>query len=501
MATAFPQPRSRSLWGRLLGGGDPEQTPRRSVSATPAKADIPAETSSEDPKRCVVWEPGPGAAPPAESPLTLQTEEKPARTESPAAAEPQREAEEPVACDEQPAPPDTRESLEEALVCALDDLKGHRLALETLRNERRNSVPLADVERWCESMAKQLCLLGDRLSSRLEVFQERVRRRDRAIRHLHGQLHEKLTSRDFTVRSDSQMPVAAELPTALNLSSLLREEKQSPMPSRLRRPIDRNALKGLTRRNGSDGGHSQERAQPMQVQREAAQQLRRGSTDLVGQLRTRDAQVEQLNAVIRELIQQRQQGVQKRQLNVNLQDGLAQFDHMREVAAAVTPQHHSTGRDSSTREARIVRTTGVPSAAAAPSSGPPVQALATPMQPIDRRCSRPVAVASPRGAPDADLIRGAGTGSAGGSTGSCTFRRDRDRSNSVAPPYTPRGKQLQRNSADPHIPRSNRGPSQSTPTPRSARSPSTGPACTPQERVARRLAREGLAATARAMRR
>jgi len=74
-------------------------------------------------------------------------------------------------------------------------------------------------------------------------------------------------------------------------------------------------IQKLNARRGTTDAYALERAQHAQLRREVAH-LRRGHVELVGQLRARDAQVEQLTAMIRELLAQRQIGLYKRQLNL-----------------------------------------------------------------------------------------------------------------------------------------------------------------------------------------
>merc|ERR1719456_413525 len=73
--------------------------------------------------------------------------------------------------------------------------------------------------------------------------------------------------------------------------------------------------KCLMRRSNGGEAYALERARHAQLRREVAH-LRRGHVELVGQLRARDAQVEQLTAMIRELVAQRQIGLYKRQLHL-----------------------------------------------------------------------------------------------------------------------------------------------------------------------------------------
>merc|ERR1719183_2682599 len=88
------------------------------------------------------------------------------------------------------------------------------------------------------------------------------------------------------------------------------------MQQRARRPggVDPSLQKCLARRSTGDS-FTLERAQHAQLRREAAH-LRRGQVELAGQLRVRDAQVEQLKAMIKELVQQRNIGMYARQLHL-----------------------------------------------------------------------------------------------------------------------------------------------------------------------------------------
>lgn len=202
----------------------------------------------------------------------------------------------------------------------------------------------------------------------------------------------------------------------------------------------REIQKGNARRGTTDA-YALERAQHAQLRREVAH-LRRGHVELVGQLRARDAQVEQLTAMIRELLAQRQIGLYKRQLN--LQDtslyALQEEILLDRNAPAGPPPAGGTaqGAHNGDRASRGARPLG------GGASGASLVAATT-----ERRTSRSGAGPGSRGS---DGSNSAATGSfsgsltgeargrvsgASGASPAATLRRERSMS---AAPYTPRGK-------------------------------------------------------------
>merc|ERR1719401_1658421 len=222
------------------------------------------------------------------------------------------------------------------------------MRLEKLRAERRSGVPIGEVERWCESIATQLAAIGNNLVVKFAACQKKVRSRDETIRRLHQQLQELTAAQagqgsvgwPFTRTSmggsDSMGQLPSDISDADSNPSILStvrsgglpnaspsrhydEDKMSPGgSSRPRRPgsslADPAVQKMAARRNSTDTG-ALDRAQHAQLRREVAH-LRRGHVELVGQLRARDAQVEQLTAMIRELVSQRQKHLTKRQMHL-----------------------------------------------------------------------------------------------------------------------------------------------------------------------------------------
>jgi len=377
-------------------------------------------------------------------------------------------------------------SMEQALATAMGDLHGCRTRLERLRAENRIGVPLGEVECWCASITSQFSSFHDKLQAKFETCRSKVRARDETIRRLHRQVQE-LSSLNSAPACSSQAasdrtpavplvtgavgwphsrtstaPLVSSPPDGVEDAPILGttrsglrlnaspsgragsngdEEKTASGPSRPRNKAGPSsvdpALQKVAARRGTTDAYALERAQHAQLRRENAQ-LRRGQVEVVGQLRARDAQVEQLTAMIRELVAQRQIGVYKRQLH--LQDS-ALFALQEDVL--LDRNAHPAATASSTqpngdqpRAARGARPVGGTSA-----SGPSLLAASG----NDRRTSRGGAAMGSRsfgsGSADAGALsemRGRGGGSSGVGLGSvAALRRERSVS---AQPYTPRGK-------------------------------------------------------------
>lgn len=233
---------------------------------------------------------------------------------------------------------------------------------------------------------------------------------------------------------------SGSLPNASASSRAGDEEKTpGPRPRRAAGPPSVDpALQKVAARRGTTDAHALERAQHAQLRREVAH-LRRGHVELVGQLRARDAQVEQLTAMIRELVAQRQIGLHKRQLNLNAQDSslcALQEEMLLERAAPATGNSNQpVANGDQPRPARTSRQLGGNSTA----SGPSLTAATG----NDRRTSRSGIGLGPRSSTEGGAAGSASSdarGRVGGSTistGPAMLRRERSVSTA---PYTPRGK-------------------------------------------------------------
>lgn len=264
-------------------------------------------------------------------------------------------------------------SLEKSVAAAMEGLQQCRNECSHKLANKHSEVPLADVEQWCLALTKQLALVGDSLAEKLQACTAKLHARDEAIRRLRRQLDAKSPKRtrvpaspalvsprgtteargmpkhipeQFVPNSPmtsshdvdgSHTPLRAEgvssgnaLPTfgswpteddaaadvsphslASRTMSSTYIEKPAISWAQAQRRADG---KPATRRCSSDV-HALERAQQAHLRREVAH-LQRGHVELVGQLRARDAQVEQLTSMIHELVAQRQIGLYKRQLNL-----------------------------------------------------------------------------------------------------------------------------------------------------------------------------------------
>lgn len=222
------------------------------------------------------------------------------------------------------------------------------------------------------------------------------------------------------------------------------DEDKTPGGSRPRRAagppsaVD-PALQKVAARRGTTDAYALERAQHAQLRREVAH-LRRGHVELVGQLRARDAQVEQLTAMIRELVAQRQIGLYKRQLHLQDNSLYALQEEMlleRNAPAAATGALGTAAQPASNgeqpRAARGVR----------PVGGSTASGASLPAGSRNDRGSRagPRAVAEGGSAGTVSAsseLRGRGSGASAINTGApVTLRRERSVSTA---PYTPRGK-------------------------------------------------------------
>lgn len=212
------------------------------------------------------------------------------------------------------------------------------------------------------------------------------------------------------------------LATTRASSSVQHGERPSPASSRVRRSVDTTLQKCLVRRAGNDA-LALERAHHAQLRREAAQ-LRRSHADLSGQLRVRDAQVEQLKTMLKEFVQQRSIGLYARQLH--LQDGAlcALHEEFQAGADVATPLPGAAA-------AAAVAAATAATAAAVGGSCPTVRtgrSAATGGYPVS------AAASGERRGSIKTLVGGVAING-----GTAAPRRDRDRSVSAAP-HTPRGK-------------------------------------------------------------
>eukprot|EP00427_Karlodinium_veneficum_P007963 CAMPEP_0169083684 /NCGR_PEP_ID=MMETSP1015-20121227/12209_1 /TAXON_ID=342587 /ORGANISM="Karlodinium micrum, Strain CCMP2283" /LENGTH=568 /DNA_ID=CAMNT_0009143623 /DNA_START=21 /DNA_END=1728 /DNA_ORIENTATION=- len=366
----------------------------------------------------------------------------------------------------------SQEAPEATFNSTIGELQSCRMRLEKLRSERRTGVPIGEVERWCETIATQLAAIGNNLVVKFAACQKKVSSRDETIRRLHQQIQELNAaqagqgsvgwpfSRTPMGGSDSMGHLPSDISDAESNPSLLStvrsgslpnaspsrhydEDKMSPGgSSRTRRAggpsaTDPAMQKMAARRNSTDTS-TFDRAQHAQLRREVAH-LRRGHVELVGQLRARDAQVEQLTAMIRELVSQRQKHFSKRQMHFQGQSDAPHslkeellIDQSPPPAASLRLGPQSTSDAS--RGGRTLRAVGNS------GSGPSLT-----MAGERRPGRRPGVTLGPRSSPDINVntttdLRGRGGINSSGSgnvNGPASYRRERSMS---ATPYTPRNK-------------------------------------------------------------
>lgn len=375
-------------------------------------------------------------------------------------------------------------TMEHVLAATNGELQRCRLMLERLRSENRRVVPLVEVERWCTQVTSQLGIVMDAMAVKIEACHTKVRARDETIRRLHQQLQEYrktgpvLNGRAAqaavgagNARTSSMLPTASddELTTSMGPRSMAstagdgadtdarssRGQGSSPVglaisrigasseedrtltatgSSRLKRSVDPALQKAMARR-GSTDAYALERAQHAQLKREVAH-LRRGHVELVGQVRDKNNEVEQLHAMLRELVAQRQMGFYKRQLHLQDPALYALQEGCEELLQDRAQQAEASGAEAATAAAVSSNGDGPRSARAARlSQGATLQASQ------ERRPTRAGAGATgalgPRGGLEAsDRGRASFSGSFGGPTAASSRR---ERSVSTAP-YTPRGK-------------------------------------------------------------
>eukprot|EP00927_Polykrikos_kofoidii_P027239 TRINITY_DN24040_c0_g1_i1.p1 TRINITY_DN24040_c0_g1~~TRINITY_DN24040_c0_g1_i1.p1 ORF type:complete len:511 (+),score=80.47 TRINITY_DN24040_c0_g1_i1:65-1597(+) len=247
--------------------------------------------------------------------------------------------------------------LDSALSEAVAELDRQRVALEEFRGNGCHGVPFAEAEQWCTSIALRLTTLGDRLAERLEDCQTKLRQRDMVIRRMHSELQSATASgsgarsprigsaevegpcgrlprldvlfdESTSIRASSKAEDEPLMSPVTEPSSLIATqtraifashhgERFTPLSARARRSGD-PTLQKCSNRRGVSEALAMERQQITQLRKEAAQ-LRRGHAEVAGQLRVRDAQVDQLKSMLKDLVQQRSMGLYARQFH--LQEG------------------------------------------------------------------------------------------------------------------------------------------------------------------------------------
>jgi hypothetical protein len=348
------------------------------------------------------------------------------------------------------------------------DLQSCRIRLERLRAEKRSAIPIGEVEQWCESIAAQLAAIGNDLIAKLDLCRSKIRMRDETILRLHRQVHElsalcessgipigqaglqypevSATSggaRSMNSRSAGQLGSVGDIDST-PLSSTSRNYVRSPeaekVPSggslRTRRAPgatspDPAFQKMLARRGSTDGG-AVDKAKVAQDKREV-QQLRRGHLELISQLQAKDAKIENLTAMIRDLASQRQMGQNKRHSLVQEEALHAlQEDLVLEQASPPAPLGRlgpAAPASPTTDGPRIARGMRNMSGNA---SGPSL------IRRIARQPGNASRVLTEVGVSSSTELRGRGGSNAGGSSGGlAATRRERSISNA---PYTPRNK-------------------------------------------------------------
>lgn len=241
------------------------------------------------------------------------------------------------------------------------------------------------------------------------------------------------------------------------------------------------ALQKVAARRGTTDAYALERAQHAQLRREVAH-LRRGHVELVGQLRARDAQVEQLTAMIRELVAQRQIGLYKRQLHLQDNSLYALQEEMLLDRATQPPATGSLASQSATNGDAPRAARGVRPAGGSTASGPSLMGAAG----AERRTSR-------AGTGPASELRGRGGGAVSSSGAPASLRRERSVSTA---PYTPRGKLRDVVGHPTRVAVETPGVRSSGRTMSTARAPAVGRSTSVEDRAARR-AREGAQAARR----
>eukprot|EP00929_Paragymnodinium_shiwhaense_P028218 TRINITY_DN16403_c0_g1_i9.p1 TRINITY_DN16403_c0_g1~~TRINITY_DN16403_c0_g1_i9.p1 ORF type:complete len:793 (+),score=174.06 TRINITY_DN16403_c0_g1_i9:157-2535(+) len=238
-------------------------------------------------------------------------------------------------------------ALKIALASAMDQLRRCQSTCVDLRQEKRG-VPPEELERWCGSFSSSLEQVVGSLQRKLEAYQKKSRAKDEAIRRLYRKLKEAgrlsqahgdpsfaldgVADEEGGRRNSASRPSSREptrqtggiSPTRASSSSSSAALVAGGRPER--RLSDKAAAAAAVLADNARASpaltaqqqqQQQQLQQNAQLRREVAQ-LRRRDVDLSGQLRIRDAQVEQLTATLQQLqvVTQRQIGLYKRQLQL-----------------------------------------------------------------------------------------------------------------------------------------------------------------------------------------
>jgi hypothetical protein len=241
-------------------------------------------------------------------------------------------------------------SMKHALLAAMDELHRCQKACADLREEKRGP-PVAEVEQLCLSIGERLDEVSERFQERLEVYRKKSRRKDETIKRLHRKLQalHGETSELFGLPSQSWSP-ARQARQSQSVEKM-GHERDVADESQLEMGVDTVDFAAWETElpRCSDQPSVPD---PATSRREA--NLRRREVDLAGQVRIRDAQVEQLTATLHQLqtVTQRQIGLYKRQLHIKdnslqaLEEQLMQQAPYRDMGPAIegsVPDGVSTG--------------------------------------------------------------------------------------------------------------------------------------------------------------
>lgn len=301
-------------------------------------------------------------------------------------------------------------------------------------------VPLSEVEQWCATTAKKLAEVGESLTAKLQLCHSKVQARDETIRRLRQRLDLKAGGGRFKLAAPGQpsvpvedletpwpLEVASPLSTAARTSSMSHMEKSSPSAARVGQKRVDPSWKVVPRRatmEGHAGPSASERAQHAQLRREVAQ-LRRAHMELVSQLRARDVQVEQLTAMIRDLVAQRQLGLQRQ-----MQESLHAPEHEKRSPQLGSAAPGSASLDSRDRAPRFRSSM---SALVSAQERRAQEIAASSLRTAEAERSRMIAAAA--------AVAATGVPASGALSAVPPKTRDRDRDRSAgALPHTPRRK-------------------------------------------------------------
>jgi len=238
-----------------------------------------------------------------------------------------------------------------ALAAAVGELRRWQGRCAELRVAQRG-VPVEEVERWCGFISEQLRHVAERLEEKLEAQRRNSRRKDETIRLLHHRLQQaqlanctpdeerhgeplhrqpaseyipELEAKEGPEQHSPRIMKTAQATLAALCAAAAKGEDLSavgpPMP-----PPPPNPTSAHNRRANSFQVHPR---------REAAQ-LKRRDVDLMGQIRSRDQQIEQLTSTMRDLqvVTQKQIGLYRRQLVLKDLELQAKQDEIAQQAAA-----------------------------------------------------------------------------------------------------------------------------------------------------------------------